>query len=137
MDWRGKLLQQRFGVEWRKGWTAGNQARQQAGHVWRGEAAASDFLYRARKPCDHDVLPGCDEFDEVAGAVEKARAISARGTPCKVYGDDGREMAGPFAFHEILIVAGGDDMASSKVGFVDPIFVVQHVIFAAATEAAI
>ena len=40
-------------------------------------------------------------------------------------------------FHEILVVAGCDDVASAKISFVDPIFVVEDMIFATATKAAI
>src|SRR5947208_17160256 len=115
----------------RKGRATGNQTSQQACHVRRGEAAASDFLYRTGRPCDDDVLAGGDKFDEVAGAVEQR---TGRETSGKINRHDGWEMAGPFAFHEILIVASGDNMASAKVGFVNPIFVEQDMIFAATAE---
>ena len=99
-----------------------------------GEAAASDFLYRTGQPCDDDVLAGGDKFDEVAGAVEQR---TGRETSGKINRHDAREMAGPFAFHEILIVARRHNVASAKISFIDPIFVMQDVIFAATTKAAI
>ncbi len=136
-------------MQWRQGRATGNQAGEEAGDVRRGEAAASDFLYRAGEPRDDDVLAGSDEFDEVARAIEKfvvvgrargpvriaARAV--RSARRKVHRDDGWEMARPFAFHEVLIIASGDDVASANVGFVDPIFVVQDMIFATTTETAV
>lgn len=117
--------------------------------MWSGEAAASDFLDCAGEPCDYDVLAGRNEFDEITGTeVETLRRhdlaapgdISARRNACptsKIDGNDGWEMAWPFPFHEILVVAGGDNVASAKISFINPILVVQDMVFAATTEAAI
>lgn len=143
-----------------------NKASEEAGDVRGGEAAARDLLYCAGEPGDDDVLTGRDEFDEIAGPVEEGvgqKVIAARrdarptgnmarGGPAfvkstsarqaarrvgEVDGNDGREMAGPFAFHEILVVAGRDDVAAAEVSFVDPIFIQQDVVFAGAAKAAI
>jgi len=46
-------------------------------------------------------------------------------------------MPRPLAFHEILIVAGRDDVAPLEVGFVNPILVLQDVVFAATAKTAI
>src|SRR6266481_4585550 len=134
---RGEFLKKGFRVQWRKGRAPRNQSRKQTGDVWCGEAAPSNLLYRASQPCNDYVLAGCDEFDEIARPIEKRLTISTRGGPCKVHRNHAREMSRPLALHEVLIIARGDDMASAQVGFVDPIFVVQDVIFAATTKAAV
>lgn len=46
-------------------------------------------------------------------------------------------MSRPFPLHEVLVIASGDDVASTQVSFIDPIFVMQDMIFAATTEAAV
>jgi len=137
-------------VKWRKGRGAGNQSCEQACDIRCSEAAASDFLYRTGEPCNDYVLAGRDEFDEVAGSVEKfivarrefPRAAGFRtaregARPTKIHRYDRRKMSRPFAFHEVLVVAGGDDVASAKIRFIYPILVVEHMIFATTTEAAV
>lgn len=137
MNWRGKLLQQRFRVQRCQGRATRNQSRQQTSDVRRGETAARDFLYCTRKPRNHNVLPGRNKFDEVAWTIKKRRSISARRAPAKVHRNNSRKMSRPLAFHEILVIAGRDDVASAQIRFIDPIFVMQHMIFATTTKAAV
>src|SRR6266704_2711514 len=100
----------------------------------RGETAARHFLVASSDPGHPDVLAAGGEFHELTEAAEKNFGLGATG---KIDGDDTGKMAGPFAFEEIFVVAGGDDMAAESVGFIYPIFVKQHLVFASAAEAAV
>src|SRR5262245_36058409 len=100
----------------------------------RGEAAAGDALAAAAHPGDFQVLATRSEFDQVPGLVAKlVWPLEGR----EVDRDDGGEMAGPFAAQEVLVVAGGDQVAAFDVGLVYPVFVVEHLIFTAATKTAV
>ena len=46
-------------------------------------------------------------------------------------------MTGPFASHEVLVVAGSDNVTAQNIGLINPIFVEQDLIFAPATKTAV
>jgi len=127
-------VEERFGLEGGEAGSGGKDPGEQAGHVGSGEAAASDFLFRAAAPGDFDILTARGEFDEVTAPRKESVGLVTLG---ESGGNDGGEITGPLTLEVILVVAGGDDVTAADVGAVDPIFVLQDVVFATATKAAI
>src|SRR5690348_5643372 len=99
----------------------------------RGKTAAGYFLSSAAGPCDFNVLAARGKFDKLAEPAIKILGIGAMGeADC---GDTGK-MTGPFPFQKVFIIAGCDDMAAEIVGFINPIFVEQHLVVSSTAEAA-
>ena len=46
-------------------------------------------------------------------------------------------MSGPFASHEVLVVASSDNVTAQDIGLINPILVEQDLIFAPATKTAV
>lgn len=101
----------------------------------RSSKTASGYsLVGSVRPCDVDVFTPRGEFDQLSTlATELLGMLKAR----EVYCDDGRKMTWPFAFGEVLAVAGGNDVSPSHVSLVNPVLVEKHVVFTTAPEAAI
>src|SRR5262245_48920951 len=127
-------MEQDFGVQGRKGWATGNQPRQQPGHLGSGETAPRNLFSAAADPRNFEVLAGCGKFNKLS---ETAKELSRRSRESEVHGNDGRKVSRPLPFMVILTIAGGDDMPTEDVGFINPILVQQHLIFAAAAETAV
>ena len=129
-----QALHQGFGVDGRNTRAAGKQAGQNASDARGRETAATDFFETAIQPGNFDVQPPGGKFDQVSNPAEKCINLSASG---KIYRKHGREMSGPFAFDQALVVARGDDMAASDIGLIDPILEEQHMILPSAPKATI
>src|SRR5256885_985446 len=100
----------------------------------RRETAPGHFLAAAPGPGHFDILPAGRELDQLAQtAIERFRLR----TFGEVHREDSREMPRPFTFHEIFVIAGSDNVTSLNVSLINPIFIKQHLVLAAATEAAV
>src|SRR5438105_626178 len=99
-----------------------------------GETAAGHFLYSPVQPGHFDVLPARAKLDEITRTIIERLPIIDTG---KVHSNNAGKVPRPFAFHEIDIVASGNNMPAPDVGFIDPIFVLQNMVFPATPEAAI
>src|SRR5262249_17583211 len=130
----GKLVEEGFGLDRGECGPAGEEAGEQAGKVRGGEAAARYFFSATAKPGDFEVLAAGGEFNHLAKPAEEGFRLIGAG---KVDRNDGGEMAGPFTPEEILVVAGSDNMPAQEIGFVNPIFIEENLVFAAAAEAAV
>ena len=127
-------MEERFGLEGRGVGSGGEEAGEQSGHVGSGKAAAGDFLFCPAAPGDFDVLTAGGEFDEVTASGKENLRLFALG---EGGGDDCGKIPGPFALEIILVVAGSDNVPAADVSAIDPILILQDVVFAPTTEAAI
>lgn len=129
----GDLMEEGFGGKGGQVGAEREETGEESGDVGDGEAAAGDFLAAAAAPGDVEVVTASGKFDELARAIEKRLGI---GRASEVDSDHRRKVSRPFAFEEVVVVARGDDVAAHEVGFIDPVLVLQDLVFAAATETA-
>src|SRR5256885_10402438 len=97
------------------------------------EAAAGHFFPLPAAPGNVQIISACRKFNQLPRAI-KQRFRIVRSS--EIDRDDRWKMSRPFPFQEIVVITGGDNMAPLDVGLIDPILVLQHLVQAAAAEAA-
>src|SRR6267142_5939737 len=98
------------------------------------KAAAGDFLDPATHPGYFQVPAARKKFNQLSRLIKKQVGLITIG---ESYCDYRRKVAWPFPLHEISVVAGGYYVAPLEVGFIDPVFVLQDMIFTRAAETAV
>src|SRR5439155_4532594 len=79
------------------------------------------------------IISACRKFNQLPRAI-KQRFRIVRSS--EIDRDDRWKMSRPFPLQEIVVITGGDNMTPLDVGLIDPILVLQHLVQAAAAEAA-
>src|SRR5437660_2974955 len=97
----------------------------------RGETASGHLLATAAEPCHFDILPTRAKLNQLTEAAIKQLGLR---TLRKIDRNNRWKMAGPFAFHEVLVVARRNNMPALHVCFIDPILIEQHLVFAPAAK---
>src|SRR5262245_23337892 len=127
-------MKQTLGVDGGQGRAFREQPGQHGCDVGSGEAAAGHFFASATEPGHIEILAAGGELDKVAQPTKEEFRLIALS---KIHSNNRWEMPGPFTLHEVLVIAGRNDVAALDVSLVDPILVEQHLVLARTTEAAV